>query len=387
MDNNNAAPRVLIVLDAASAWSRGVLRGFTAVARQKRWRLLHYHPMTDIKWLVDVWQPAAVVLQASLHENVKALSACVVVSVNDDCSERGIASICLDEAAIGKLAANHLLATGLTKLATFRFNDGLFALERERSFRRAVADNGAQVVPGWWVDGVTPRRSVEDPAALVTWVTGLPRPCGLFACTDSWARIAARYAEVAGVRVPEDIALIGVDNDIVDCELASPPLSSVAVPWLTVGQQAAALAEQALAGKAIAGQRVVIAPVDVIPRRSTDVTAIDDPVVARAVSWIVEHATQRVTLNAVARAAACSRQRLEQRFRAALGRTVMQEVRRVRSDEAKRLLSTTKSTLDIVAKRCGFADAAALSVAFRRQTGMPPGTYRRKCRGLDATED
>jgi LacI family transcriptional regulator len=242
-------------------------------------------------------------------------------------------------------------------------------------------------VQSWWVDGANPPRSKEIPPALVSWVSGLPKPCGVFAGSDSWARVVARYAEVAGVRIPEEVALIGVDNDTVDCELAAPPLSSVAIPWRTVGEHAAALVARVLSGKFTTGDKVIVSPVDVIPRRSTEATAIEDPLVARAVSWITTHAGRGLTLDVVARASACSRQRLEQRFRAAIGRTVMQEVRRVRVDAAKRLLATTDGALRLIARQCGFADAAALSVAFRRHTGMPPGEYRRRFRGLDLTED
>jgi LacI family transcriptional regulator len=117
------------------------------------------------------------------------------------------------------------------------------------------------------------------------------------------------------------------------------------------------------------------------------VAAIADPIVARAVSWIAEHAGRRLTLPAVARAASCSRQRLEQRFRAAIGRTVMQEVRRARVDVARRLLSTTDLSLPLIARQCGFTTAALLSVAFRREAGMPPGAYRRRLRGLHSIDE
>jgi LacI family transcriptional regulator len=279
------------------------------------------------------------------------------------------------------------LAKGLRELTTFRFNDGPFAVARERGFWETVRAHGARVVPGWWVDGADPPRFHEDPPAIMSWLERLPRPCGMFCCTDSWARVVARYAQVAGVRVPEDLALIGVDNDTVDCELASPPLSSVAVPWRTVGEKTAWLVGQALSGANIARERIVIPPVDVIPRRSTDVAAVDDPIVARAMSWIVEHASRRLTLHGIARATSCSRQRLEQRFRAAIGRSVMQEVRRARVDVAKRLLSTTNLSLPLVAEQSGFTSAALLSVAFRGETGVPPGAYRRRFRGVYSSEE
>jgi LacI family transcriptional regulator len=184
------------------------------------------------------------------------------------------------------------------------------------------------------------------------------------------------------VRIPEDVALVGVDNDTMECELVAPPLTSVAVPWRTVGQQAAHLVQRALAGETIAGERIVIPPVDVIARRSSDVLAIDDPLVVSAVTWICEHADRRLTVPSVARAVSVTRQRLERRFRAVLGRTVMQEVRRAHIELAKRLLSTTRLDLSRIARQSGFTSAALLSVAFRNETGVPPGAFRRRFQGL-----
>jgi LacI family transcriptional regulator len=381
-------PRVLIVLDTSMAWSRGVLAGFTDVARRQAWTLLHYHAYADLRWLVQLWSPVVVVLQWSLFRaRAHALESCAVVSVNDDCSAEGVASVCLDERGIGELAAIHLLGKGLRELTTFRFNDMAFATARERAFHETVKANGARLVPSWWIDGADPPRFHEDPSAIVSWLERLPRPCGMFTCSDSWGRVVARYAQVAGVRIPEDLALLGVDNDTVECGLASPPLSSVAVPWRTVGEKAAWFVGRSLAGVPIAGQRIVVPPVDVIPRRSTDVTAVDDPVVARATSWIAEHVSRRLTLHGIARATSCSRQLLEERFRASVGRTVMQEVRRARVDLARQLLSTTNLPMQLIARQCGFTSAGLLHAVFRREAGIPPGAYRQRFRGLHLRDE
>lgn len=379
---------MLILLNGAAAWSRGVLRGFTAVVRERGCTLLHYHTPVDLSWLVQVWKPTVVVLQWSLYPDAaRALESCTAISVNDDSSADGVASVCVDETRVAELAAKHLVSTGLRDLTVFRFNDSKFAIARERAFGEAVRAHGARLVPGWWIDGADPPRSNENSAAFTGWLAQLPRPCGVFACTDSWASIIARYAQLAGVRIPEDIALIGVDNDTLDCELASPPLSSVCVPWRTIGEKAAWLVGRALSGTPVAHERIVVPPVEVIARRSTDVAVVDDPTVARAMAHIADHIGRRLTLNGIARAAACSRQRLEQRFQATIGRTVMQEVRRARVDLARRLLSTSELPLPLIAEQCGFSSAALLSVAFRRETGVPPGAYRRRFRGVHSREE
>ncbi|MGC4088136.1 MAG: substrate-binding domain-containing protein [Polyangiaceae bacterium] len=375
------APRVLVVLGTNAAWSRGILRGFVAVARERNWTLLHYHPGADLSWLTREWQPAVVVIGPELDASeLEKLAPATLVSVTVDRTAAGIASVCLDEERIATLALEHLLATGLRQVTTFRFDESPFALERERAFVERASAAGVRLAEGWGTGSTAWAVRHEDPAAMVAWLRGLPKPCGVFTCTDSWGRTVARYAHVANLRVPEDVALVGADNDELECALITPPLSSVIVPWQEVGRSAAALVQRALADARIAGERAVVPPLAVVPRRSSQVSAIEDDLVEKAVAWIAAHADWRVTVTMVARAVGGGRQRLERRFRAVLDRTVQEEIRRAHVEAAKRLLAETPLSLAEVAKRSGFSTAALLSVAFQRELGMPPGVYRRRLR-------
>jgi len=383
-----AAPRVLVVLDTSGAWSRGILLGFAGVAHEQGWTLVHYHPNADLRWLLAHWRPDAIVCDpwfavswpAPLRERVSVL-------VNGDGSAEGLASVCLHETRIADLALGHLLSRGFRNLSVFRFSDARFAVLRDKHFSEGAVRAGARLQPGWWQDGASPPRRQEQPAALAAWLIGLPRPCGIFTCCDAWARVVSRYARAAELRVPEDLALVGVDNDLVECQLISPPLSSVAVPWRSMGESAARLVALGLSGSSIMGKRVFIEPVDVVIRRSSATFAIQDELVARAVAWIHAHADRRLTVPSVAKAAGAPRQRLERHFRSALGRTVLEEIRGAHVEIARRLLLTTDWSLPEVAKRSGFTNAALLSVSFRREVGTPPGTYRRSARGLLASDD
>jgi LacI family transcriptional regulator len=373
------APRVLVVLDAGPGWSSGILRGFVEVAHERGWMLLHYHQPADLERLAREFSPAAVVIGPdSLRQSVDALAPASVIAVAVDRSSEGIASACVDEEAIAGLALEHLLATGLRQVTTVRLDDTPCAIARERAFISRARAAGATVPVGWGSDEAGPAVRAEDPAGMVAWLLGLPRPCGIFTCTDRWARVVARYVRLANLRVPEDLPLVGVDNDIVECELLVPPLSSVMIPWRELGRNTAELVQLALSGRAIKGQRLVSAPVAVLARRSSDILAVNDDLVAKAVCWIREHADRRVSVPMVARAVGGGRQRLERRFRRVLDRTVVEEIRRAHVDAAKRLLQTTTLSLAEVAKRSGFTNAALLSVAFQREIGMPPGVYRRR---------
>lgn len=372
------APRVLIVLDTAAGWSRGILRGFTAAAHERDWTLLHYHPTANLEWLAREWRPAVAVMGPELRAPaLAALGPATLISVTVDRSAENIASVCLDEPAIAEFAADHLLATGLRQVSSFRFDDSAFAVTRERAFLERARACGARTAPGWGSDAGHSTRD-EDPAAMIAWLRSLPKPCGIFTCTDSWARIVARYAREAGLRIPDDIALVGADNDVLECELISPSLSSVMVPWEEVGRNAAWFVAKALTGSSIAGTRAVIAPTGVFARRSSELLAIGDALVANAVRWIRDNAERRLTVTMVARAVGGGRKRLERRFRAVLDRTIQQEIRRAHVELAQRLLRTTRAGLPEIAKQSGFTNAALLNTAFRREVGVPPGRYRRR---------
>jgi LacI family transcriptional regulator len=181
---------------------------------------------------------------------------------------------------------------------------------------------------------------------------------------------------------------VGVDNDELECELISPQLSSVMISWRKVGRNAATLVRLALGNQPIASRRVVVSPIAVAARRSSDALAIDDALVAGAVAWIRERADRQLSVSMVARAAGGGRQWLERRFRRALDRTVQQEIRRAHVEAAKHWLAATRSSMTEVAQRSGFTNASLLNAAFRREVGMRPGAYRRRVQeALDKPDD
>lgn len=377
MASTAAAPRILLMLGTDAAWCRGILRGFTALAHERNWAVLHYRPDADVTGVFEEWQPAVIVVGPdSSAPPVKHPPTTAVVAVNADRSAAGVPCVCLDEVAIAQLAADHLLATGLKHMSTVCFDASPWAQARVCAFEARARASQVLVVKGF---RTPPEASAgkEDPAALVSWLRSLPKPCGIFTCSDQWGRTLARYAQLAGVRVPEEVALIGVDNDTLECELSSPPLSSVLIPWREVGEEAAELVSQALSGE-LELQRRVVAPLHVVSRRSSDVLAVDNRLVADAVAWIRSNAERRLTVGMVIQAVGGGRQRLERAFRRVLDRTIQEEIRRSHVDVARRLLETTQNDLTEIARRSGFSNATLLNLAFQRELQTAPGAYRRR---------
>jgi len=181
--------------------------------------------------------------------------------------------------------------------------------------------------------------------------------------------------------VPNEIAILGVDNDELLCELTSPPLSSVFPNAPRAGYEAAELLNRIMEGQKIGPKAHRIAPLGVKVRQSTDVLAIDDRVIARALQFIREQACTGINVDDLLRAVPLSRRVLEQRFQRLLGRTPREEILNVRLNRAKQFLAETDLSLAQIAERTGFEHVEYLSVVFKRETGVTPSSYRTKLRG------
>jgi LacI family transcriptional regulator len=171
-----------------------------------------------------------------------------------------------------------------------------------------------------------------------------------------------------------------VDNDEVECLLSHPPLSSVVNPAEQIGYEAARLLDRLMSGKAPPRQPIYVRPAHVVTRQSTDVIAVADPDVSRAVAFIRDHAAEKIGAAEVVLSLSIARRRLERRFRGCLGRTILEEIQRVRVERAKHLLAETDLPMPVVAGRSGFSTPQRLAAVFRRATGQSPLTYRRQVR-------
>jgi LacI family transcriptional regulator len=222
-----------------------------------------------------------------------------------------------------------------------------------------------------------PRRWGLLQTELQQWLDGLPKPVGIMACNDWRGRHLLEACRQLGLRVPDDAAVIGVDNDELTCELAIPPLSSVAQDAEAVGYQAAALLDQLMRGRRRRPTHLVVPPACLVERESTDLVATNDPVVSGALHFIREHASRGINVADVVRHLDVSRSTIEKKLKHHLGRTVHDEIQRVRLEAARRLITTTVLPLHEVADRVGFSTEQYMSAVFLRELGHPPGKLRR----------
>lgn len=300
-----------------------------------------------------------------------------VVDLNDLQLDLGLPRVASDMKAIGRLAAEHLAERGFQHLAFCGFSNEAWSEQRREGFIEAVggAVPAGSVYESPWA-GLREHPWEEERNRIARWLQSLPRPVGIMACNDVRGQHVLDACGQLGIHVPDQVAVVGVDNAETFCELCNPPLSSVVPDAERIGFEAAALLDRLMAGKAVPRQPLLLAPVGVVTRQSSDVFAVDDLLVARAVRFIREHACQGIKVAEVQGEVRCSRAVLERRFRKHLGHSPQEELRAVQLRRAKELLAETDWTLPRIAAAAGIEHPEYLSVLFKRKTGQTPGQFR-----------
>jgi LacI family transcriptional regulator len=287
--------------------------------------------------------------------------------------------VLLDHHAIGAAGAEHLLSRGLRNLLFyFHTVDQRTAGWRAEGFRERAGRAGVETRVLSWDAG---RHAGGGGGGRVQWLAGellkLGRPLGVMASNDPVGCEVLEAAELAGLRVPDEVAVLGVDNDVVVAELATVPLSSVDSARERVGYEAAALLDRLMSGEAAPRSAMRVAPAGVVTRRSTEVLAVEEEDVAEALRFIRDRHREAIGVDDVAAVSRLSRRRLQDRFRGAMGHGIAEEITRQRIEEAKRLLTGTEQKVDRIARLAGFAGGERMSKVFRREVGMTPGEFRK----------
>jgi LacI family transcriptional regulator len=331
-------------------------------------------------WLKD-WQGDGIIARVDSPQIAAALrrTRLPVVDVSAERFSSEFSRVSIDNGAVARLAAEHLATKGFLDFAYCGDRRFLWSRQRGVEFRRCLAEKGRRCVDFGEPAGTAKPGSDAEIRAIARWLKGLPKPVGVFACYDGRALQVLEACQLLGLHVPDQVAVLGVDNDELVCELANPPLSSVQPNARRSGYEAAALLARLMGGekKAVAPTHQV-QPVRVVERQSTDVVAVADVKVAAALKFIRLHACEGMDVGDVLRAVPMSRTRLEQKFKALLGHSPHRQLVQQRIARVKHLLAESKIAISEVAEQAGFDNASYLSVAFRRETGLSPFAYRAK---------
>jgi LacI family transcriptional regulator len=378
-----SSKRLMVLFPSLDPEQAPVLNGIVEYARtrHKKW-IIHVNPEMQalgIRHLVG-WPGDGIIALLQTKAEVIAARAFPVpiVNLSGAIRDTGLPRVMADQAAIGRLAAEHLLARGFSRFGYFGLSDMWYSQQRKWGFTKRLKQAGydcsvleSRIRFGrqkpWcqWMD-------------LDAWLGKLKPPVGVMAVHDYRAAMVIDACARIGRSVPSDVAVIGVGNDVVTCQFAEVPLSSVQRNNQELGRQAAALLDRLMAGHSPPKKDILVSPEGVVERRSTDVLAVEDPEVAAVIRFIHEHLDTLCLSEALHDVVSISRRSLYHRFEKSLGRTPREYVWLARVECAKKLLaSDEKPKLERVARACGFSGARHLRAVFHRVTGMTPKEYRR----------
>lgn len=376
--------RVALLLDRGLSFVREVIRGIRVYASDKpNWVLRDGPPRLRLVSQVRDWKPHGIIAGLVLPRVAKELARTRVplVDVAYMLPELEIPTVDVDHQAVGRLAAEHFLERRFNQFGFFGSESAAYSRSQEAAFRERVGEEGYTVsscYAEYLADLTTAALWKKSTQKVERWLRRLSKPVAVLCCEDAPARYLADVCSQIGLKVPDDVALLGVGNDDLDCSLTQPALSSIAVPSERIGFEAAALLDRLMQGDVKPSQSQLLAPLHVVTRYSTDILAVEDETVQAALQYIRENAWADMSVSDLADGIAVGRRLLERKFRTILGRSILDEIYRVRVDRAKELLTETHLSITAIAERAGFPNTRRLDVVFAKQTGLSPREYRRQ---------
>ena len=309
-------------------------------------------------------------------EEIMSLGLPTVVTPYSKGTIPGLINIVGDELKMGKMAAEHLLERGFQNFAYCGFDDMFWSRNRGKSFANSVIEAGFKIFVYEQPKSYSKRLWENEQNYMVDWLKSLPKPVGLMACNDDRSQHVIDACKIADIHIPEELAVLGVDNDEFICKLANPPLSSIALSTENSAYKAAELLEKAMAGEKISDKIIVDQPTHVVTRQSTDILAIEDHEIAEAIRFIRNNFKKITTVSDIINALTLSRRELERRFRRVLGRSILTEIRRVRVEGIKRMLLETNMAISQIASEFGYSGPEHIARYFHEETGISPQKYR-----------
>jgi LacI family transcriptional regulator len=376
--------RVALLMDVHTSYDHGVARGIIRYARQHgTWRL--FGQGWTLAQVPDprTWDGHGIITRVHHPREVAALLApgVPVVDVCRTSPHPRVHSSANDDEETGRIAGRYFLTAGHRHFAFCGSPEGVYSHRRLHGFATELGLPETEIETflrprAWW------HRPGGVPSVLKTWVRRVALPVAIFAADDAIGVKIARACAELGVRIPEQVSLVGVDNEEVLCELANPPLSSIPCDTERMGYEAARLLDRLMdEGEPKRALHVSISPLPIIERGSSNRFGTEDQVVLAALRQI--HHSEQLSIHVpdVVALSGISRRALELRFRKELGRSIHDEISQARLDRACRLLTTTDQAIGKVALASGFASPQRFHTVFRRRFGTLPTQYRAKHRG------
>ena len=374
---------VALLIETSNGYSRGLLEGVIAYTKERGdWSVYlteQERGALPPTWL-SRWGGDGIIARIETDEIGRQLSTFGVPVVDLSAARhfKGIPWADTEDRAIAKLGMDHFLERGFRNVAYVGDSGFEWSVKRGEYFRQFSREAGCQFYEYHseprYAEGFNPQREMT---ALIEWLQRLPRPVAIMGCYDFKAQQILDACRQMKIAVPEEVAVLGVDDDRLICELSEPTLSSIIPDTQRTGYEAAEMLDRMMDGDIVTDDEPLITqPLGIQVRESTDSFAVEDEDVAIALRYIRRHASENIRVADILKEVPLSRRALEHRFKKLLGVTPHEEIQRVRMKRIKELLRDTSLSVHEIARRTGFEYDEYMAAAFKRETGLSPSAYR-----------
>lgn len=378
-------PKIVLRIESSRGSGRAFLRGIAQYARYHGPWSFYWEPRgMESAWPeLEALEPDGIIMRdLDKLDEVLSFGIPAVVLGHKRKEVPGLVNVVTDSPTIGKMAAEHLLRCGFKNFAFCGYGNSegdtaSWTRLRQQYFAERIHRAGFQIHTYFLKSQLT-REWGRERRLLAEWLKELDKPLGLMACNDDCGVQVMEACKSIGLSVPDQVGVIGADNDEIVCGLATPAMSSVAINFERAGYESAQALDRLIRKTRRPPKRILVVPSHVAARHSTDVVAIDDEVVARSLRYIRDHSQHALAVVDIARAVGISRRALERRFRTGMGSSILEEIRRARTDQIARMLVETDLPVTQIADSLGFEDVQHFARYFRAGKLMSPLAYRRK---------
>ena len=372
--------RIVLLVETSREFGRQLIIG---IARYSR---LHgpwffYKEQMGLKSSIPnltSWKPDGIIMRDSLIKNeLIELKIPTILVQHDSSIPKNLPVVKTDSASIAKMASEHFIERGFKNFAFCGFDNYEWSNHRKNYFYQYNSEAGFETHVYSLPENLKINDWENEQRHVCDWLNTVPKPVGLLACNDDRGQHILEVCKRLGFKVPEDVAVIGVDNDPMICEIGDPPLTSIALNVESAGYEAAKLLDQMINNQKIEGKEILVSPIHIVQRQSTDLLAINDSEVVTAIRFIKEKAKDKILINDVVKMTRISRRTLEQRFKKIIHRSIYDVIRQVRVELIAKLLIETDYPISHISSLINFTDIEHISRYFKKEKGIGLREFRK----------
>lgn len=372
--------KIVLLIESSREFGRQLLIGIARYSRiNGPWSF--YKEQTGLKSSIPrltSWKPDGIIMRNSMiKRELLKLKIPTILALHDSSCPKDLPVIKTDSRAIAKTASDHFIEKGFKNFAYCGFDNFEWSRERKDFFQKFNDDAGFQTHIYKLPRKIKKHDWEIEQRHVSQWINSLPKPVGIMACNDDRGQHILEVCKLIGLKVPDDVSVIGVDNDPMICELGDPPLTSIALNVESAGYQSAKLLDELLSGGKMKGQQIIVSPTHIVQRQSSDIFAVNDLDIANALKFIRDNARNKILVDDVVKITCLSRRTLEQRFRELFHRSVYDEIRSVRVELISKLLIETDMPISQITSLFTFTDAEHISRYFKKVKGISLNEFRK----------